>query len=150
MNQMLIARINEELPQLEREAGIRDIQKGIVKAGGVNYLGIIVGGLRVNAQRFNGAKTVRALILVPERYPNLPPLGVYVDRPYEVDGTRHFVRRGYHGAPTLEANGWYWWCHALGGFDGGHVGRWRPSGDPTMGHNLATVLVAARVQLGRG
>lgn len=131
---------------MQREIGGRDVQSGIVKHAGVEYLGIIVGGVRVNAQRFSGAKTVRALILIPDRYPNLPPLGIYVDRPYSVDGTRHFVKRSYHGAPSLNSLGWYWWCHAIGGFDGKRQAGWRPTGDPTKGHNLATIMAAARVQ----
>jgi hypothetical protein len=93
-----------------------------------------------------GVQRLKMLVLVPQDYPRIPPLGVYLDQPYDAE-SRHFTRAGYHGAPTLTSRGWYWFCTAFGDFDAPGV-AWRATPDPEDGHNLATVITGARVSLG--
>lgn len=148
MDARLVQRVKAEVGLLGREVGSVQVSKGTVSVGGTTYLGVMLRGLRVDAARFGGSKSVGMLILLPPHYPCTPPLGVYLDRPYEMARSKHFVRKGGHGAPSLVKRGWYWYCHALGGFEGEKARkRWRPAGDPAGGHNLATVVAAARVSL---
>jgi len=152
MNKQVVERVSQEIEILKREIGGGGVGGERVKMGKVQiqanqYLGVIIKNLGVNPAIFQGVKSLNALLLLPESYPKTPPIGCYVDRPYTVQNS-HFVRTGYHGAPTLEAQGWRWFCHGVGGFSGqGQQGTWRPSPDPGDGHNLATVLAASRVAM---
>lgn len=147
-----IHRIEEEIAILAREIGGRGtdgerIKVGRVRVGQREYTGVIIENLSVNPGSFGGVKSVRALLLLPPDYPRQPPIGVYVNRKHNV-ATPHFVHRGYHGAPTLKDKGWYWFCHGVGGLDAGTRRRlWRPAPEPADGHNLATVVAAARVAM---
>ncbi|NTW98390.1 MAG: hypothetical protein HGB35_00325 [Geobacteraceae bacterium] len=146
MNESTVNRVKRELAILGREIGGQvhnRMKMGLVPAGGRQYLGVIIENLAVNPRRFGGAKAVRAMLLLPAEYPRLPPLGVYVNRQHEV-ASSHFVGKGYHGAPTLVDEGWYWFCHGVGGFD---AVEWKPAALPEDGHNLATVVAAARCRM---
>lgn len=155
MNQRSIVRVRREIEIVAREIGGHGasgdrIKMGKVSVGGKEYIGVLVRGLGVNPRHFHGVKSVNALLLVPNNYPTAPPLGCYVDRPYKVDSS-HFVQGGYHGAPSLQDQGWRWFCHGVGGFDSGsRRSLWRPGARPEDGHNLASVLAAARVAMNSG
>ena len=151
MSNKALHRVQLELEKLSNELpSVTQIQLGQINIKNVNYIGLIARGLPVNPALFSNNKTVSLLILIPPQYPTLPPLGVYVDRPYKMKST-HFVQRGYHGAPSLEKRGWRWFCSSFGGFSDKQRGNaWKPSNDITSGHNLATVLVGARVMLELG
>ena len=148
MNRRIIERVKAEIKILEKELhGNASVKLGIVEVRGKEYLGVIVPGLRVNPERFGGIKAVSVLVLLPPEYPYVPPIGIYLDRPYDLDN-EHFSHLAGHGAPTLVESGWYWFCYAFGGFNGAAARKaWRPKPRPEDGHNLATVIAAARVVL---
>lgn len=150
MNARLVQRVQEEIDGLALEMGLLNanrnrITSGVVRVDGLAYIGVIVRDIAVRAENFAGVKSVNMLALLPENYPRVPPLGVYLDRPYKATSS-HFVHKGYHGAPTLNNKGWFWFCHALGDFNRSES-AWRPGSVASEGHNLATVFCAARVSL---
>lgn len=151
MSKKALERVKQELEVLSHELpAATHIQMGQIKVKDTNYIGLMVRGLPVNPQCFSNHKTVSLLVLIPPQYPTLPPLGIYVDRPYKMK-SNHFVKKGYHGAPTLEDKGWRWFCSSFGGFTNeSRNNAWKPSNDIVSGHNLATVLVGARVMLELG
>ena len=152
MDQQLIERVREEIKLLAKEIGGVGadgdrIKIGKVSIAGLDYLGVLIENLSVNPERFAKVKSVRALLLLPREYPRLPPLGLYVNRDLKVT-TRHFVKKGVHGAPDLVRQGLYWFCHGIGGFDDDQrQALWRPASNPQDGDNLCTVVAAARVQM---
>lgn len=149
MDNRLLARARQEMEVLAREIGAGRMEDrlslGSVRVDNREYLGIRVSGLPVPAENFGSVKSVNMLILLPENYPRVPPLGVYLDRPYKAKSS-HFVHRGYHGAPSLNERGWYWFCHAFGNFDN-RGSAWKPAPSPESGHNLATVVCGARISM---
>ena len=154
LSQVLVHRVKEEVQLMRVDLGGAAVEIGEVVVADKHYVGVIVSGLRVDAQRFSGAKEVNALLLLSADYPQVPPLGVYLNRPHTMQpvgalaGGRHFTGKGYHGAVSLQARGWYWYCHALGGWEARSAQQhWRPSARPAEGHNLATVITATRVSL---
>lgn len=150
MDKRTIDRVKQEVDLLAREIGGGGdrVQTGLLRIAGKEYLGVIVKRLAVSPQRFPGNKSVKLPALLPLGYPMTPPVGVYVDLPYKVSGESHLTGKGYHGAPTLTDKGWYWYCHAMGGFDSSRSQQlWRPAAQPDQGHNLATIIATARVAL---
>lgn len=149
MNAKLVSRIKVECDLLAEKIGGKGhgnrITAGKVTVGQKDYIGIIIRDLAVNPQKFGFVRSVNMLVLVPDKYPAIPPLGIYLNQPYKVSSS-HFVGRGYHGAPSLEKKGWYWFCHSFGGFSQNQIkAAWRPAADPRKGHNLGTVVAAARI-----
>jgi hypothetical protein len=155
ISQSLVQRVKEEVQLMRVDLGAAAIEVGEVIVADKQYVGVIVSGLRVNAQRFSGIKEVKALLLLPLDYPRVPPLGVYLNRPHKLQsvtqhgvGGRHFTGKGLHGAESIQVRGWYWYCHALGAWHAGATQQhWLPKARSADGHNLATVLTAARVSL---
>lgn len=151
MDSRTIQRVKQEVDLLAREiggSGSDRIQMGLLTISSREYLGVIVKRVAVSPQRFPGNKSLKLLVLLPQGYPMTPPVGVYVDLPYKVSGESHLTGKGYHGAPTLTDKGWYWYCHAMGGFEARRSTQlWQPAAKPDQGHNLATVVAAARVAL---
>lgn len=152
MNERIVSRVRQEIEILAREIGGTGpdesrIKMGKVSLDGREYVGVIIEALAVNPAMFHGAKAVRALVLLPPEYPDVPPLGIYVNRDHVV-ASSHFVRKGYHGAPSLQNQGWRWFCHGVGTFDTTQRRTlWRPAANPHEGHNLATAVAAARVAM---
>ncbi len=152
MNDLIIARVRTEVELLAEEIGGLGasgdrIKLGKVSVGNRDYIGVLIENLSVNPERFNDIKSVRALVLLPPEYPRLPPLGVYVNRNLQA-ATRHFVKKAVHGAPDLVRQGWYWFCHGIGGFEvDQRQAAWRPAANPREGDNLCTVIAAARVYM---
>ncbi len=155
MKQQLIERVKSEIAVLAHEIGGLGPSSDRVKIGGVvigtqRYLGVIIENLGVNPRCFFGTKSVRALLLLPPVYPRVPPLGIYVNRRHRVTST-HFIGRSTYGVPDLVNQGWYWFCHGVGSLDQPHLqALWRPAANPADGHNLATVVAAARVAMNAG
>lgn len=148
MQNKSLDRIRDEVRILEREAG-RPVSLGnITDDQGTKRIGVLIRDVPVPPQLWGNVKAVKMLLLLPDQYPKVPPLGLYVDRPYEAESD-HFIHRPAHGAPSLVGRGWYWWCWAVGGF-GKNEHVWRPAGNPKDGHNLATVFWAGRVLMSRG
>lgn len=148
----LSARLTEEVELVKQAAGGRSqIAAKPVSYNGVHYAAVWVKNVRLSPGKYNVGST-DLMFLLPADYPATPPIGFYVNfmwGTYEKD--QHFLGRSYHSAPDLSERGWYWYCAGLaGGFDG-HVRRdWRPTADPSYGHNLATLFVAARYALNTG
>ena len=153
MSATTIARVRQERDILVRElGGTIPVQLGRISGSynnqSADYIGVMMSGVPVDSKRFGGVKSVNMLVLLPPDYPRLPPIGVYLDKPYEMGDTSHFIHSAHHGAPELKKMGWYWYCHAMGGFHERKTHQsWRPTAHPESGHNLATVVVAARVAL---
>jgi len=151
METRTIERVKQEVDLLAKEigGGVNErVQMGTLTIAGKEYLGVIVKRISVSPDRFPGHKSVKILMLLPQGYPMTPPVGVYVDLPYKVSGESHLTGKGYHGAPTLTEKGWYWYCHAMGGFDSNRSNQlWKPAAKPDQGHNLATIIAAARIAL---
>lgn len=145
---MNLTRIQQEIENLKSEFGYNGANSNLVKLGKVivqnaTYAGLVIKQVPVKPARFaNKTRMVSLLILIPDKYPAVPPTGAYLDRPYDSESS-HFTQNGYHGAPTLVDKGWYWACFGMGSNFNNNSG-WRPTADPQVGHNLSTVFAAAR------
>ena len=87
------------------------------------------------------------LIVFPGAYPETPPIGFYLDKPYRLrNGAQdaHLTGRSYHDAPDLTEQGWHWYCVTL---DMRAAGAWNPQADPRRPDNLWTYLNMIRETL---
>jgi hypothetical protein len=134
-----------ELKLLEKVA--KNIVVGSKTVGGVKYTAVLIKGMPLSSDKFKVSNS-DVLFLLPREYPSLPPIGCYLNYPWDTvgEGDHHFTRQSYYGAPFLSEEGWYWYCLGLGGgFNRDKwLNSWRPSHNPEQGHNLATLFVTAR------
>ena len=139
------ARLLTELKLLEKVA--KNVQVGSKTVDGIQYTAVLVKGMPLSSKKFTVSNT-DVLFLLPLDYPRLPPIGCYLNYPWNTigQGDHHFTRQSYYGAPFLSQEGWYWYCVGLGGgFNRDRwLNSWRPNSQPEQGHNLTTLLVAAR------
>lgn len=139
------ARLVEELQLLEKVA--KNIIVGSKTVGNTKYTAILVKGMPLSSKKFTVSNT-DVLFLLPPDYPRLPPIGCYLNYPWNTtgEGDHHFTRQSYYGAPFLSEQGWYWYCVGLGGGFNQEVwlNSWKPSNQVDKGHNLATLFVTAR------
>lgn len=139
------ARILAELKLLEKAA--KNVIVGSKTLSGIQYTAVLVKGMPLSSKKFTASNS-DVLFLLPPEYPRIPPIGCYLNYPWNTvgEGDHHFTRQSYYGAPFLSEDGWYWYCVGLGG--GFNLDRWlnswRPSHYPENGHNLATLFVTAR------
>ena len=141
----LTQRMSCELKLLEKVA--KNIVVGSKTIKGQKYLAVLVKAMPLSSRKFKVSHT-DLLFLLPPDYPRLPPIGCYLNYPWDTVGTgdHHYTRMSYYGAPFLSNEGWYWYCVGLGGgFNRDRwLDSWRPSRNPQQGHNLATLFVTAR------
>lgn len=139
------ARLLEELQHLEKVA--KNIIVGGKTVGNMKYTAILVKGMPLSSKKFTVSNT-DVLFLLPPDYPRLPPIGCYLNYPWNTtgEGDHHFTRQSYYGAPFLSEQGWYWYCVGLGGGFNQEVwlNSWKPSNQVDKGHNLATLFITAR------
>ncbi|MEH1788521.1 MAG: hypothetical protein V7L23_23795 [Nostoc sp.] len=139
------ARLLEELNILEKVA--KNIIVGNKTIGNMKYTAILVKGMPLSSKKFTVSNT-DVLFLLPLDYPRLPPIGCYLNYPWNTtgEGDHHFTRQSYYGAPFLSDEGWYWYCVGLGGGFNREVwlNSWKPSNLADKGHNLATLFITAR------
>lgn len=85
------------------------------------------------------------MIVFPDDYPLLPPIGFYMRADIQGSLDGHFFDSAYHEAwkEPLE-HGWKWYCVYI------HAGAWRPARDWRHGDNLFTYfqLVGEALQQG--
>lgn len=82
------------------------------------------------------------LIVFPTHFPEVPPIGCYMQENIPQSPNGHFYKAAYHDAskrPLVEANGWKWYCVYVA------PGTWRPApvrkpGDWQNGDNLWTYI----------
>lgn len=87
------------------------------------------------------------LIVFPEGYPDMPPIGFYLNQRFELNSGEHdphATGKAYHGAPDLTEQGWHWYCVQL---DMTARGAWRPMADHRQPDNLWTFLNMVRETL---
>ena len=134
-----------ELKLLEKAT--KNIIVGSKTIDGICYPIVLVKGMILSSKKFAVSNT-DILFLLPPDYPRLPPIGCYLNYPWQTvgEGDHHFTRQSYYSAPFLSEEGWYWYCVGLGGgFNRDHwANHWRPGNQPDTGHNLATLFVTAR------
>jgi Prokaryotic E2 family E len=139
------SRLIEELKLLEKAA--KNVVVGNKTVEAIRYTAILVKGMPLSSQKFTVSNT-DILFLLPPEYPQLPPIGCYLNYPWNTtgEGDHHFTRQSYYGAPFLSDEGWYWYCVGLGGGFSREVwlNSWKPSNQVDKGHNLATLFVTAR------
>jgi hypothetical protein len=139
------SRLITELKILEKLA--KNIIVGNKTIDHVRYTAILIKGMPLSSQKFTVSNT-DVLFLLPPEYPQLPPIGCYLNYPWNTtgEGDHHFTRQSYYGAPFLSDEGWYWYCVGLGGGFNREVwlNSWKPSQKVDQGHNLATLFVTAR------
>ncbi|MBO3460366.1 hypothetical protein G7B40_018200 [Aetokthonos hydrillicola Thurmond2011] len=139
------ARIIQELKLLEKVA--KNVIVGSKTVSQTKYTAILIKGMPLSSRKFKVSNT-DVLFLLPPNYPQLPPIGCYLNYPWSTvgEGDHHFTRQSYYGAPFLSEEGWYWYCVGLGGGFNHEVwlNSWRPSHNPEKGHNLSTLFVTAR------
>ncbi|HCA94526.1 MAG TPA: hypothetical protein DEP38_07630 [Cyanobacteria bacterium UBA9226] len=139
------ARLTAELKILERVA--KNAIVGGKTISGIQYTAIMVKRMPLSSKKFTVTNS-DILFLLPPDYPRLPPIGCYLNYPWNTvgEGDHHFTRQSYYGAPFLSEEGWYWYCVGLGGgFNRERwLNSWRPSKSPGNGHNLATLFITAR------
>ena len=139
------SRMLMELKILEKVA--KNIVVGSKTVEGTKYTAILIKGMPLSSRKFKISNT-DVLFLLPSDYPCLPPIGCYLNYPWDTvgQGDHHFTRQSYYGAPFLSEEGWYWYCVGLGGGFNREkwLNSWRPSRSPEKGHNLATLFVTAR------
>ena len=138
-------RLSAELKLLEKVA--RNVVAGRKTVSGIHYTAILIKGMPLSSHKFLVSNS-DVLFLLPADYPRLPPIGCYLNYPWDTagQGDHHFTRQSYYGAPFLSEEGWYWYCVGLGGgFNQERwLNSWRPQNRPENGHNLATLFVTAR------
>ena len=138
-------RLIEELKILEKLA--KNIIVGNKTIEGLRYTAILIKGMPLSSQKFTVSNS-DVLFLLPPEYPQLPPIGCYLNYPWNTtgEGDHHFTRQSYYGAPFLSDEGWYWYCVGLGGGFNREVclNSWKPSQKVDKGHNLATLFITAR------
>lgn len=138
-------RLLKELKLLEKVA--KNIMVGSKTVDTIRYIAVLIKGMPLSSQKFTVSNT-DVLFLLPPDYPQLPPIGCYLNYPWSTlgEGDHHFTRQSYYGAPFLSEQGWYWYCVGLGGGFNRDVwlNSWRPSNNVSNGHNLATLFVTAR------
>ncbi|MFM8341738.1 MAG: hypothetical protein ACKN9F_05920 [Methylomonas sp.] len=69
----------------------------------------------------NGVRT-DAMVLLPDNYPLVSPIGFYVKQGAEtanLDTSHLFENRAYHGALDLSEHGWRWFCGIAQGWKPG-------------------------------
>ncbi len=139
------SRIIEELKLLEKVG--KNIIVGSKTVGNTKYTAVLIKGMPLSSTKFTVSNT-DVLFLLPPDYPRLPPIGCYLNYPWNTvgEGDHHFTRQSYYGAPFLSEQGWYWYCVGLGGGFNHDVwlNSWRPRNQVANGHNLATLFVTAR------
>jgi hypothetical protein len=87
------------------------------------------------------------LIVFPEGYPEMPPIGFYLNQRFELNQgghDAHATGKAYHGAPDLTDQGWHWYCVQM---DMQSPGAWRPQADHCQPDNLWTFLNMVREAL---
>ncbi|MBN1935635.1 MAG: hypothetical protein JW934_13285 [Anaerolineae bacterium] len=87
------------------------------------------------------------LIVFPETYPETPPIGFYLNKPFVLHNGQfdpHATGKAYHGAPDLTEQGWHWYCVQM---DMQASGAWTPHADPGQPDNLWTFLNMVRESL---
>ncbi len=141
----LSTRVEEELKLLEKVA--YNIQVGAKVVADKRYTAVVIKAMPLSSKKFKVNKT-DVLFLLPPEYPGLPPIGCYLNYPWDTvgEGDHHFTLQSHYGAPFLKEAGWYWYCVGLGGgFNpGAWASSWRPGTKADNGHNLATLFVMAR------
>lgn len=135
---MIATRIEREAELLQKRLGGRsNVRVQNLTVDGVTYSGVTVNAVRLNDQKY-GVTRGDLLILVPPTYPEVPPVGCYLNFKWKTED-RHFTQRAFYKAPDLKGRGWYWYCvHFRNMGDG----SWLPSPDPTKGHNLNMLYTA--------
>jgi len=91
----------------------------------------------------NIARGTPLMVVFPEEYPALPPVGFYMkaDIPESPDG--HFYQATYHNAwQEPLRHGWKWYCVYI------HNGAWQPARNWKEGDNLFTYFHLIREALG--
>ena len=138
-------RLLEELKLLEKVA--KNIILGRKTIDRIQYNAVLIKGMPLSTQKF-AVSNSDLLFLLPSDYPRRPPIGCYLNYPWNSvgEGDHHFTRQSHYGAPFLSDEGWYWYCVGLGGgFNRDRwLNAWRPSTHPDKGHNLATLFITAR------
>ncbi|NJK39952.1 MAG: hypothetical protein HC835_21270 [Oscillatoriales cyanobacterium RM2_1_1] len=138
-------RVLAELKLLEKTA--KNVIAGYKTSGETQYMAVLVKAMPLSSKKFTVTST-DLLFLLPPDYPRLPPVGCYLNYPWETlgEGDHHFTLQSYYGAPFLSEEGWYWYCVGLGGgFNRDRwLNAWRPHKRPENGHNLATLFITAR------
>ena len=141
----LNTRLSAELKLLDKVA--KTIVVGSKTIGDVQYTAILIKRMPLSSSKFKVSNS-DVLFLLPPDYPRLPPIGCYLNYPWDTvgEGDHHFTRQSYYGAPFLSEEGWYWYCVGLGGgFNPDKwLNSWRPSNNPERGHNLVTLFITAR------
>lgn len=134
-------RVDEEVALLRADAGTRSkVVVGNKTIGKVRFRAVLIKNVAVPPKRF-GVTCTDLLFLLPPEYPKLPPIGFYLNYKWNTTD-KHFVLRGVHGAPSLDTEGWYWYCGALMTPSGTRT--WRPGNRADNGHNLVTLFAAAK------
>jgi len=144
-NSLTNPRLLAELQLLEKVA--KTVILGRKTLNSMTYHALLIKGMPLSTQKF-AVSNSDVLFLFPLDYPRTPPIGCYLNYPWDSvgEGDHHFTRQSYYGAPFLSEEGWYWYCVGLGGgFNRDRwLNAWRPSITPDKGHNLATLFVTAR------
>ena len=139
------SRVVAELKLLEKAT--KNIIVGGKTIDGIQYTLVLIKGMVLSSKKFAVSNT-DILFLLPPDYPRLPPIGCYLNYPWQTvgEGDHHFTRQSYYSAPFLSGEGWYWYCVGLGGgFNREHwLNHWRPCNPADAGHNLATLFITAR------
>jgi hypothetical protein len=137
--------MNAELKLLEKVA--KNVVVGNKTVGGVQYTAILIKRMPLSSKKFTASNS-DVLFLLPPDYPRFPPIGCYLNYPWDTvgEGDHHFTRQSHYGAPFLNEEGWYWYCVGLGGGFNQNQWEtsWKPSNNPDRGHNLSTLFVTAR------
>ncbi|PSB02106.1 hypothetical protein [Merismopedia glauca] len=141
----LNSRLHVELQLLEKVTP--HIVVGQKTIGEVKYTAILIERIPLSSRKFKVTNS-NMLFLLPPDYPRIPPIGCYLNYPWQTagQGDRHFTLQSHYGAPFLSESGWYWYCVGLGGGFSREkwLNAWRPAKYPEKGHNLVTLFLTAR------
>ena len=104
---------------------------------------MVVPQYRLPSRWHRVARDTPLMVVFPNEYPALPPIGFYMmaDIPISPDG--HLFRGVYHGAWDAPIQrGWKWYCAYI------HEGAWQPARHWRDGDNLYTYFHLVKEVLG--
>ncbi|MBE9042572.1 hypothetical protein IQ235_17525, partial [Oscillatoriales cyanobacterium LEGE 11467] len=101
------SRILAELQLLEKVA--KNVILGCKTVNRIQYNAVLIKGMPLSTQKF-AVSNSDLLFLLPPDYPRIPPIGCYLNYPWNSvgKGDHHFTRQSHYGAPFLSEEGGYW------------------------------------------
>lgn len=104
---------------------------------------LIIPNYRLPERWHKIARTTALMVVFPDEYPALPPIGFYMKGDIPTSPNGHFYQSTYHDAwQEPISQGWKWYCVYI------HNGAWKPASNWRYGDNLYTYFHLINEALG--